>query len=64
MQTGAFTSQEEVAPALGIEGTQSKAHKNDGGTQEGCHNDTGNGKEMEQRTYIRKRFRTLIEILL
>lgn len=33
------TSKEEVAPALGVEGTQREAQKDDGCPQEGCHND-------------------------
>lgn len=32
-------SQEEVAPALGIEGTESEANEDDGRSQERCHND-------------------------
>ena len=33
------TSQEEVAPAFGIQGTQGEAQEDDGGSQEGGHND-------------------------
>ena len=33
------TSQEEVAPAFGIEGAQGEAQEDDGGPQEGGHDD-------------------------
>lgn len=34
-----LTSQEQVAPALSIEGTQGEADEDDGGAQEGGYND-------------------------
>ena len=50
----AFTSQEQVGPAFGIESAQSEANENNGGSHESRHDDAEE-KETTTKT-LKKRF--------